>query len=78
MVKFLLVGTEGNSCIYQYYPEGREAYGVILLDVITGKAQLLNAAPNDEFKTYGFHAMHRIEDEMAKGVLPEKGTVAWF
>lgn len=48
------------------------------MGIVTGEGQISQLAPSDALRRYAFHALHRIEDEVAKGVLPEKGTVAWY
>lgn len=78
MVKLLLIQITEETVQYQYFPEGKEHYGVLSLNRANGDINILKEAENDKFNTYIHHAMTTLEKFYKNSVFPENYTVAWY
>jgi len=90
MVTYTLIEKTESQIFYEYYPEGKmdRKPGVILVDRINEKIELLSAAEDDferyaeEFNEHWWcyynHAKRRIVEDYNKGIINESGVVAWY
>ena len=67
----------GNIVKYKYYPEGREEFGIIILNMDTGDVEIEKPAQGYD-SSYRGHAVHRIDDYYKKKEYPGKDLAAWF
>ena len=77
MLLLILMEKIGNIVKYKYYPEGREEFGIITLNIDTGDVEIEKFAQNYD-SSYMGHAVHRIDEYYKKKEYLEKDMVAWF
>ena len=69
---------------YRYYPEGKKEkikeYGIVSLmrKKTTQRRNIDKICEEDEFKTYAFHALSRLEEYQGENEFPEKDLIAWY
>ena len=78
MLRLELVDNTNDKVIYNYFPEGKEEYGIVSVNKNTGDLNVEKIAVNDEYKRYLFHAMSRIRKFFSENRFSEKETVAWY
>ena len=62
---------------YNYFPEGKEKFGIISLMRKSGKRVIDKLCESDKFKTYAFQALRCLEEYQKKNEFPEKGLIMW-
>jgi len=62
---------------YAYYPEGKEAYGIISFNLSTKEPTLLKDDGKNN-STYRGQAFKRIKEYDSNDDFPETGLVAWY
>lgn len=77
MVKLKLLKKTVTEVVYAYYPEGKEAYGIISYNLKTKEPTLLK---DDGVYTseYRGHAYHKIMEYDENGHFEEEGMSAWY
>ena len=78
MVKLLLIQTTDETVQYQYFPEGKDFYGILSLNRTAGDINILKQAANDNFNVYLHHAIRSLERYYKTGIFPERDTIAWY
>lgn len=78
MLRLELVDNTNDKVVYNYFPEGKEEYGIVSVNKNTGNLNVEKIAVNDEYKRYLFHAMSRIRKSFSENRFSEKETVAWY
>lgn len=62
---------------YNYYPEGKEKFGIVSLIRKDGKRVIEKLCESDKFKIYAFHALKCLEEYQKKNEFPEKDLIMW-
>lgn len=63
--------------IYDYYPEGKEAFGTVSYNVNTDEVNFVKIAPSDEkLRRYAMHAVQALLDFAENGEFPKERLVA--
>ena len=77
MLSLVLDGFTDNEVTYNYYPENKSDYGILIADRRSGKIKIVKIANSDHFRRYLFHAVSRIEKYLEKSDFLENDIVAW-
>ena len=79
MLEFKLIENNDDTVTYQYYPEGKkDDFGVVTVKKSDQSVVEQTIAKTDEFKTYFFHMLHRIEKFIKKNQFEDEGLIAWY
>lgn len=80
MLKFFLLGEDGDDIVFAYLPEGDDSdRGTVIWDTKESDARVGSKAMCDKYTMYARHLMKRLRDEFAEhGELPKSGEVAWY
>ena len=79
MLVYDLQDIVGDSLIYSYQVEGREQdVGSISIDTSSGVTEVVDLAPNDDFRWYAHHLMRRLEGMYADNDFKDHGLVMWY
>ncbi len=79
MLEFKLIENNNETVTYQYYPEGKkDDFGVITIKKSDSSIVKQSIAKSDEFKTYFFHMLHRIEKFIRNDQFKDEGLIAWY
>ena len=78
MVKLFLKENNGKRVIYDYYPEGKEPFGTIAIDISSGECTMVKKSEDDPFGDYYHHACRRMREYRAEGEFRERGMAAWY
>ena len=70
-----------DLAVYRYYPEDKEDYGVISVNVHSGKIEEITPVEgpyggnNSMYRNHAFSAMRKL---FKKGEYPKESMVAWY
>lgn len=78
MLILKLSNETATEATYNYYPEGKEEYGVLIVDKNNGDISVKSIAPGDEFRRYLGHAVPKLEELFKKNSYESKILVAWY
>ena len=80
MLKYKLSREDDDDCIYFYYPEGKEDYGIITINKKTGKITVNSLAKEDQGIRifYAYKLVRRLEEFYRTGEYRDSGMVAWY
>ena len=78
MLKFKMIEEKQNIIKYEYYPEGKEACGIVSINKVTGEMELVKLADGDEYRWYVGKMFRRIRKMMEAGTFDETGMIAWY
>lgn len=77
MLVMELVRENDDKVIYNYYPEGREAFGTIAIDKENGDVSVVKRSDEKELSSYCGHALRTLQKYRNIGEYKLKDTVAW-
>lgn len=78
MVKLILQKKLEDKIAYNYHPDGKDNYGVLLINVKSGDIEVIAVADNDSFRRYLMHAVARIEKYFEEKKFLKEDVVAWY
>lgn len=78
MLILVLYMDHGDTVEYNFFPEGKEAYGTISINKSTGDIDVIKRADGDERERYLAHAIWRVMKYQKIGEYPQEATVAWY
>ena len=78
MLKFKMVEEKQDIIKYEYYPEGKEACGIVSINKVTGEMELVKQAENDRRGNYARKMFGRILKMLQAGTFDEAGMIAWY
>lgn len=77
MLKLKLINETANLLRYEYYPEGKESSGYIIVE--KGKCiKEFSKSENDEKGIYIRHALKRIREYISNSEYETQDIVAWY
>lgn len=77
MLRLELVSNTQKEVIYNYFPEHDNEYGIVSINKDTGEPSIVKISPNDEFRTYLYHAISTMERYFKEDNFRDKDTIAW-
>ena len=78
MLRLELISNTRSEVVYKYFPEQKEEYGTISINMVTGEPDIRKLASGDEHRRYLSHAVARIEKYLAEKIFPDSDVVAWY
>lgn len=78
MLKLILQSNEEGKITYNYHPEGKDNYGILLVNVKNGDIEVVKVADDDSFRRYLMHAVARIEKYLKEKKFLKEDVVAWY
>ena len=78
MLVLKLVNETATEATYNYYPEGKEMFGALIVNKVDGDIAVSEVAENDEFRRYLGHAVPKIKEFYEAAVYEKEALVAWY
>ena len=78
MLKFVLSKNDDEEMQYTYYPEGRNAPGVVSYNKRTGDCTIISISSDDEHQIYALKMLGRIRAFCASSSFEKEGMIAWY
>ena len=91
MVKYKFLDKQGEWFRYKYYPENKENWGIVSVNVISMQSTIDTLAENDSINcvqvaenkfvsvsSYAGHVIHDILSKCQGNEIPQDGIVVWY
>lgn len=78
MLTYELHKTEDNLIFYHYYPDGNGATGVVSIDKVTGKTEVVTPSKDDLGNRYAFKLIKHLGEFFKNKTYKETGIIAWY
>ena len=78
MLVLKLVNETATEAAYNYYPEGKEMFGVLIVNKDDGDIAVSKVAENDEFRRYLGHEVPKVKEFYDTTIYEKEALVAWY
>lgn len=78
MLKLLFIKRTEQLLMYHYFPEAKDAYGILSINTATGEIQIIKVAKSDAHRRYLGHAISELRKFHESGSCCKGSTVAWY
>lgn len=78
MLVLKLVNNTDKKATYNYYPEGKEEFGVLSVNKVNGDINVDEVSNGDEFRRYIGHAVPKLKTFFKSGVYETEAMIAWY
>lgn len=78
MLKYILVKETAEQIVYEYFPEGGDAFGVVIYNTVSGSCTIQELADNDRYQIYALKLMKKIREFAKNNAFSRDGIIAWY
>lgn len=78
MLTYELHKNENNLIFYRYSLNGNGASGLVSIDKVTGKTEIVAPSKDDFGNRYATKLTKRLQEFFASNNYKETGTIAWY
>lgn len=77
MLKYNLIQENKNEVLYEYFPEGSDAAGIVVYNKETKECSIKTLSKDDKHQRYALKMFKRIREFASNGTFEKDGIVAW-